>query len=197
MVKSMKCSICGARLTKEGDICANCYKEFQEEEELKKDNKEQLKLKRKYSISYEFLKYVELIIICILAAAVCLTSGGILEALSVFAIFGVIFGVLLFIDKRIALGTKATFYEKKVVYNFKLGFINTNKVVKYDQIDDIRIFQTRRQKKYGYGDLCIYTKSIIPGTGFFNGFQIKNIENIQENLNKIGEIIGINIEEKR
>ena len=193
----MKCSICGARLTKEGDICANCYKEFQEEEELKKDNKEQLKLKRKYSISYEFWKYIELIIICVLAAVVCVTSGGILEALGVFLIFAVIFGVLLFVDKRIALGTKATFYGKKVVYNFKLGFINTNKVVKYDQIADIRIFQTRRQKKYGYGDLCIYTKGVIPGTGFFNGFQIKNVENVQENLNKIGEIIGINIEEKK
>ena len=38
----MKCSICGARLKKEGDICKNCYKEFQEEEELKKDTNEQL-----------------------------------------------------------------------------------------------------------------------------------------------------------
>ena len=33
----MRCSICGAKLAKEGDICKNCYKEFQEEEELKKE----------------------------------------------------------------------------------------------------------------------------------------------------------------
>ena len=190
----MKCSICGARLTKDGDICANCYKEFQEDEKLKNDNKEQLKLKRKYSISYEFLRYVELILICILAAAVCIMSGGIIEALAVFVVFALIFGILFFVDKRIALGTKVTFYETKAVYTFKLGFINTTKVVKYSEIADVRLFQTHRQKKYGFGDLCVYTKGVIPGVGFFNGFQIKNIENAQENLVKIGEIIGITIE---
>ena len=30
----MRCSICGAKLKKDGDICTNCYKEFQEEEKL-------------------------------------------------------------------------------------------------------------------------------------------------------------------
>lgn len=190
----MKCSICGARLTKEGDICANCYKEFQEDEKLKKDTNEQLKIKRKYSISYEFLKYAEIVVISILAAAVCIMSGGILEALAVFAIIALILGGLLFVDKRIALGTKATFYETKAVYNFKLGFINTTKVVKYSDIADVRIFQTYRQKKFGFGDLCIYTKGTIPGVGFFNGFQIKNVENVQDNFDKIGKIIGIDIE---
>lgn len=190
----MRCSICGARLAKEGDICKNCYKEFQESEDLKKDTNERLKLKRKYTISYEFLKYAELIIICILSAFVCLTSGGVFETLAVFVIFFIVFGFLLFIDKRIAMGTKVTFYDKKAIYNFKLGSINNTKMVKYTEIDDIRIYQTRRQKKYGYGDLCVYTKGTIPGVGFFGGFQIKNIENVQENLNKIKEIIGINIE---
>lgn len=190
----MKCSICGARLTKDGDICANCYKEFQEEEKLNNDNKEKLKLKRKYSISYEIWKYIEIVVICILAAIVCVMSGGILEALAVLLIIAAVFGVLLFIDKRIAMGTKATFYETKAVYNFKLGFINTTKVVKYADIADVRIFQTYRQKKFGFGDLCIYTKGNIPGAGFFNGFQIKNVENVQENLEKIGKVTGIKIE---
>ena len=122
----MKCSICGARLTKDGDICANCYKEFQEEERLNKDNKEQLKLKRKYLISYEFWKYAELLAICVLAAAVCIMSGGILEALAVFGIFVVVFGILLFVDKRIAVGTKATFFETKAVYNLSSNSISFN-----------------------------------------------------------------------
>lgn len=191
----MRCSICGARLAKEGDICKTCYKEFQEEEELKKDTKEQLKIKRKYSIAYEITKYVELIILCALAMVVCISSGGIWESLAVIGIFAVIFGFLLFLDKRLAVATKVVFYEKKAVYTFDMGFINSTKVVKYDDISDVRTFQTRRQKKFGFGDLCIYTKGVIPGAGFFGGFQIKNIENVQGNLDKIGEILGITIEQ--
>lgn len=191
----MKCSICGARLTKEGDICKNCYKEFQEEEELKKDTKEQLKLKRKYSISYEFYKYTELLVVCILAFIVCISAGGLLEALAVIAIFIAVFGFLFFLDKRLAMGTKVVFYEKKAVYTFDIGIMNTTKVVKYDEISDVRYFQTRRQKKFGYGDLCVYTKGVIPGAGYFGGFQIKNIENVQGNLEKIGEILGVTIEQ--
>lgn len=191
----MRCSICGARLTKEGDICKTCYKEFQEEEELKKDTKEQLKIKRKYSIAYEITKYVELIILLAFAMIVCISSGGVWESLAVIGIFALIFGFLLFLDKRLAVATKVVFYEKKAVYTFDMGFINTTKVVKYDDISDVRTFQTRRQKKFGYGDLCIYTKGIIPGAGFFGGLQIKNIENVQGNLEKIGEILGVTIEQ--
>ena len=191
----MKCSICGARLKKEGDICKNCYKEFQEEEELKKDTNEQLKLKRKYTIAFEFYKYLELIVICVLSMIVCIAAGGFLEALAVIGIFILVFGVLFFVDKRIAMATKVVFYEKKAVYTFNLGFIDTTKTIKYEDIGDVRIFQTRRQKKFGYGDLCIYAKGVIPGAGFFGGFQIKNVENVQGNLDKIGEILGITLEQ--
>lgn len=191
----MRCSICGAKLKKDGDICKNCYKEYQEEEDLKKDTKETLKLKRKYSVSYEFARYLELIIVFILSFVVCLTAGGVLEALGVVVICALTFGVLLFIDKRIAVGTKVVFYEKKVVYTFKFAFINKTKMVKYDEIADVRYFQTRRQKKYGYGDLCVYGKGNIPGAGFINGFQIKNVENVEEVLKQIGQIIGVPGEE--
>ena len=178
----MRCSICGARLKKEGDICKNCYKEFQEEEELRKDTNEQLKIKRKYSISYEIARYAELIVLGALAMIVCISSGGIWESFAVLGIFALIFGFLLFLDKRLAVATKVVFYEKKAVYTFDIGFINTTKVVKYDEISDVRYFQSRRQKKFGFGDLCIYTKGLVPGAGFFGGFQIKNIENVQGNF---------------
>ena len=102
----MRCSICGARLTKEGDICKNCYKEFQEEEELKMDTNEQLKIKRKYSISYVFARYIELIILCALSMIVCISSGGIWESFVVIGIFALIFGILLFLDKRLSMATK-------------------------------------------------------------------------------------------
>lgn len=186
----MRCKICGAKLKKEGDICANCYKEYQENEELKKDTNERLILKRKYSISYEITKYIFVIIIFILAFIFLLVSGEFLEAFLVIVIALVVMGILLFLDKRIAMATQAIFYDTKVNYTFKFLFFNIEKTVKYTNIDDVRYFQTYRQKRFGYGDFCVYAKGAIPGTGFLNGFQIKNIENAEDVLNQISEIIG-------
>ena len=105
-------------------------------------------------------------------------------------IFAVILGILFFLDKRIARGTKAIFYEKKVVYTFNFLFIHKEKVVKYSDLKDITYFQTHRQKKLGYGDLCIYAKGLLPGTNLLNGFQIKNVTDVAETLEKIGGIVG-------
>lgn len=186
----MRCSICGAKLKKEGDICINCYKTYQEEEDLKKDVNVKLKIKRKYSISYEFYKYTELIIIVILAALGCIGLGSIWGGLLGALVLLLALGLLFFIDKRIANATTVTFYEKKMIYTFNFLFFDTHKVVKYTDLKDIGYYQTHRQKKFGYGDLCVYAKGKIPGATLLNGFQIKNIENVSEVLKQIGEIVG-------
>ena len=191
----MKCRICRAKLKKDGDICTSCYKEFQEEEDLKRDTNERLKIKRKYSINYELVKSTELIILAILSMLICISAGGFLESIGVLLIFAAIIGFILFWDKRVSMATKAVFYDKKTVYTFKFLFFDVTKVVKYSEIADVRYFQTRRQKKYGFGDLCVYAKGVIPGSGFLNGYQIKNVENVEEVLKQIGEIVGP-IEEK-
>lgn len=188
----MKCRICGAPLKKEGDICTNCYKKYQEEEELKKDTKEVLKFNGKYSIAYEFTKYAWIIAIFILSSIVCISAGGILEEFLLILIFVILMGFLLFIDKRLAIARKVVFYEKKVVYTFNFLFINTKKVVKYSDLTDVTYYQTFRQKRFGYGDLCVYAKGAFPGTTLLNGFQIKNVENVKEVLEAIGQIIGPN-----
>ncbi len=188
----MRCKICGAQLKKDGDICTNCYKAFQEEEELKKDVNERLKIKRKYSISYELVKYAWIFLIFILSSVICISTGGFLEELLVVLIFAVVLGGLLFFDKRIAMGTQVIFYEKKVVYTFDFLFIHKNKVVKYTDLRDVTYYQTLTQKRFGFGDLCIYAKGMFPGATLLNGFQIKNIENVKEVLAAIGELISIN-----
>ncbi len=187
----MRCSICGAKLKKEGEVCSVCYKEFQEDEELRKDKKETLKFKRKYSINYEILRYMEIIIIFILCMFGFLISGSIGEFFITLFSLAVILGVLLFWDKRVANGTTVTFYEKKVVYRFKFFIFNTTKVVKFTDIDDIVFYQTFRQKKMGMGDICIYAKGSIPGANLLNGFQVKDVENLTETLEKIKEVIGV------
>lgn len=186
----MKCSICGAKLKKAGDVCNNCYKEFQEEEALKKDVKEVYKIRRKYAIKYEMIKYLWILIIFGLCLAISIIAGRIGEFFITLLILAVILGVLLFIDKRIATGTKVVFYEKKVVYTFKFLFINKRKVIKYSDLKDVSYFQVFKQKLVGMGDLCFYAKGAIPGVSLLNGFQIKDVENVAEVLRKIKEIVG-------
>lgn len=185
----MRCSICGAKLKKEGDICINCYKAYQEEEDLKKDVKVKLKIKRKYSIAYEFRKYTELICILILAALGCLAFENPWAAFWGIILLFVILGVLFFLDKRIANATTVTFYERKMIYTFNFWIFDTHKVVKYTDLKDVTYYQTHRQKKFGYGDLCVYAKGAIPGATLLNGFQIKNVENVKEVLEQVGKIV--------
>ena len=186
----MKCRICGATLKKDGDICTNCYKELQEEEDLKKDKKECLKVKRKYSIAYEIRRYIEWIMIYIicLVSLVCGRAWGSF----ILTLLGgiVLFGFLFFFDKRVARATRATFYEKKVRYRFDLWFIHKEKTVKYSDITDISYFQSNRQKRLGLADICIYARGAVPGTTLLNGFQVKDVENATDVVKEIYEIIG-------
>ena len=184
----MRCSICGTKLKKEGDICSNCYKEFQEEEELKKDVKEVFKIKRKYLIKYELIKCLWVIVIFVLCMAIFLLGKKFGEFFITFFVLALILGVWLFINKRIANATTVTFYEKKVVYRFKLGFIERVKVVKYKDFSDVAYFQTFKQKGYKLGDLCFYAKGLL-GASLLSGFQIKDVENIVETTQKVKEII--------
>ncbi len=192
----MRCSICGAKLKKAGDICTTCYKAYQEEEDLKKDKKEIFKIRRKYSVPYEVVKYTELYIIFILSAMGCWAFGNGVEGFLCLLLMFAVLGVCMFWDKRIAMATKATFYEKKVVYNFDFLFIHIEKVVKYTDIKDVTYFQKIRQKKHGFGDLCFYARGPIPGTTLLNGFQIKNVEDVEGTLEKIGEIVRPFIQDK-
>lgn len=193
----MRCSICGAKLRKPGDICINCYKAYQEEEDLKKDVKAKLKIKRKYSIGYEFYRYLELMIILVLSILACAAFGSALSALLGILLLFVVIGFLLFLDKRIALATTATLYEKKMEYTFKFLFFDTHKVVKYTDLKDVTFYQTLRQKKFGYGDICVYAKGAIPGATLLNGFQIKNVENVKEVMEEIAKVVGPILQEEK
>ena len=187
----MRCSICGTKLKKEGEVCSNCYNELQAEEEYRNDVNEVFKIKRAYRINYEIVKNTELVIIFGICLTLFILARSFFEFLMTILIAVIVFGIILFIDKRIANATTVTFYEKKAVYRFKLGIFNKEKEVKYKDIKDIKCFQTFRQKKMDIGDLCFYAKGAIPGALLLNGFQIKDIEDVTETLEKIKGIIGL------
>ena len=186
----MRCSICGAKLKKEGDICTNCYKNLQLQEELDRDTNVLFTLKRKYSIAYEITKYTWIIIVCIISSIICFAAGNIWAGLACILILVVVLGFLLFWDKRVAMATKATFYETKVMYTFKYLLLDIEKVVKYSDIKDVKAFKTFTQRKFGYGDICIYAQGAFPGATLLNGFQIKNIEEVDDVVDNIIKTVG-------
>lgn len=189
----MRCRICGAKLAKENaDICLNCYKAYQEEEDLKKDVEEKLTVKRKYKISYTILKYAEIVFIFVLAALGCIAYGNIMESIWCILLFILLMVLLLAINKRIAKNTKAVFYNKKVVYTSKNILFHTEKVVKYTDLTDITFFQNWRQKKMGFGDICVYAKGTLPGSTLLNGFQIKDVENVELIMQEIQKTLESN-----
>ena len=186
----MRCSICGAKLKKEGDICTNCYKLMQEEKELSKDTNIVFELKRKYGIAYEITKYTWVFIILILSSFACFAMGNMISGFLAILVLAIVIGFLLFWDKRLSMATKAVFYETKVVYTFKFLLIDTEKIVKYEDIKDVKIFRSFSQKKYGYGDICIYAKGAFPGATLLNGFQIKNVEDVDNAFKNIIELVA-------
>lgn len=193
----MKCKICGAELKKEGDICKDCYQKYQEEEDLKNDKNVRLKIKSAYKVEYEIKKYSEFDFFMILMMVIFAVSKQFLSAFIIFAAFIVIELVLFFIDKKFAIGTTVTLYDKKMVYRRNAFFIHRVKTVKYSDLSDVSYYQTRRQKSLGMGDLCVYAKGKIPGKTLLNGFQIKNVANVSDVLNQIGEIVVLPEEKKK
>ena len=191
------CKICGAKLKKEGDICRNCYKMYKEDEEFKNDKDVQLVVKRSYSISRVVQSYIVMFVILIICAVFFFIAKRILEGFIVIGLFILALAVLLFIDKWQAKGTKAVFYKKRVVYCHDFLFFSKRKEVRYNDIDDILIAQKRGQKKEGSGDLLIYAKgNVIPLKTLLSGFEIKNVENVEEVFNKILDVIGIEFEDE-
>ncbi len=187
----MKCKICGAKLKKEdGDICTNCYKRYQEEEDLKKDTNVIYEFGRSHNVGCEIMRYTPLYFIFILSILMIIASKEWLTAiLTIIGFFALIF-VLFYIDRKFAEGTTVTCYETKMVCRKKAFFFDSETVVKYENIGDVTYYQRFPQKKFGMGDICVYAKGPLNIPTLFNGFQVKNVEEVSEVLQILGEIIG-------
>ena len=79
----MKCRICGAKLTKENaDICVECYRKYQEEEDLKKDTNELYRVNFDFAVGYSIVKHLEIILIIAVAAIGCFALSNIKAGIS-------------------------------------------------------------------------------------------------------------------
>lgn len=181
----MRCKICGAKLKKDGDICRNCYQEYREQERLKAEDEEILFcVKRKYSPKFNLLKNGEIILLLIIIALAAIASYATILGILITVLCIIIFGAWMFFNKKRAAGTKTTFYETKFKYTAKYPFVDREEIVEYKDIKDMAYFQSKSQKLCKIGDIRFYTK------GFLAGVTINDIPDIEENFNKIKDIIN-------
>lgn len=181
----MRCKMCGAELKKEGDICKNCYDKYIEQETLKLDNEQEIfRIKRKYAPKFNLLKNGELMVFEIIVILAALSYYTLPVAIFIMALCVIVFGAWMFFNKTRAMGTQTIFYETKLKYQAKYLFVNHEEIVPYNEIKDMAYFQSRSQKICKIGDIRFYTK------GFLSGLTISDIPEIEENFNKMRDIIN-------
>jgi len=182
----MRCSMCGAQLKKEGDICNKCYKEYEEYQNLKRDDNVLYKVNRKYLPKFQLTQNWDVCLIFLLVILTLLGLGGVGQSLLALLIFILVIGIVLFWHKSIAKGTVYTFYENSIKYNLDFLFIHREKIIKKSDVTEVKIYQTRRQKWFGLGDIRIYTK----GNFLMNGIDMRNIANVLEAFEKVKGILN-------
>lgn len=181
----MRCKMCGAKLKKDGDICKNCYEKYKEQEQLKADNEEELfRVKRKYSPKFNLLKNGEIILLLLIVVLAAFSTFSVGIGILITILCVVAFGGWMFYNKKRAMGTKTIFYETKFKYRAKYPLVDREEIIPYNDIKDMAYFQSRSQKICKIGDIRFYTK------GFLSGLTITDIPDIEENFNKIRDIIN-------
>ena len=178
----MKCRICGAKLRKEGDICKSCYEEYCKEEALEKDVNEIYKVKGKYVLAFQLIKYFDWILVTLLVVIAVLAQAQIL--LGVFFLLLALFclSIVLSFEKRKAKNTTCTFYDKKVVWQYK----DRKKTLAYSDIKNVTYYQGFFQKLFKLADVQFHPDG---GTYLIGGFELKNVPEIDSEWEKIEEII--------
>ena len=192
----MRCRICGKLLEDgEADVCEDCYQNLMNDKpDLKEDNKNNEKLifeiTNKYSISYEFLKNIEIFFLLIIAIIGCFVLKNKIEAVICF--IGVLLVYVLFlVNDKLRSENVARFYETKLHYSYKNIFIINEKDVEYANISDVKVYQTIRQRMVKRGDLCIYASGKTVGNTTINGIEIKDLANAKEVYENLTRVLGI------
>ena len=94
----------------------------------------------------------------------------------------ILFAVALAFEKRKAMNTICTFYEKKVVWKYK----DIKKILAYSDIKDVTYYQNFFQKIFKLGDIQFRPER---GSYLTSGFEMKNVPDFENTWEIVKEII--------
>lgn len=189
----MNCKICGAKLSKPGELCNNCMNKLMQEQELKNDKSVIATIKGTYVAKYEIVRHAEQIGVSLFLVILLLT----LKQWKI-AIFGGLFLLLVgFISLcwiRAKIKSKVcTVYRTKVVITS--GILRKKvKEIPFTEIVDMYPHISTFQEMMHVGTF------VIRRNNFTNRFEyIESVKDIEQVYAKIKEGLGIQdteVEEK-
>lgn len=183
----MKCQICGAKLSKDGQICNNCLNKLKEEKITKNDSNLRFTLRKRFNLLFQSGYYFEALVILIIMI-IASSRLGVMSVAIVFSVFMFgIFFVRMFFKKKSIDSYKCCFYDTKLEYQYDFLFKKESKTIKYKDIKEIAFYQTIWERMFNLGRIVISTNS---GNFLNNGIEIDSIYNVEEVCSKIKEVTG-------
>ena len=193
----MFCEKCGSQLPQDAEFCTNCGANVHQNVKVQEkivDNEVQLNVKPTFKTLYMIISELTIFAIIILICApmmvllLYVSEKYILGFyLSCCILTGVMYLIWLVLRKKQYDNYSFDFYKTKVIY--KDGFLNkTQKEVKYKHIREIVMRQSFFQRFFNLGNIVLYTNA---ETGYGNGINILNVEDVNDVYKKIKDIIDV------
>lgn len=177
----MNCKICGAELSKPGELCNNCMNKLLKEQELKNDNSVVAVVKGTYVAKYEIVRHFQEIGIALFMVILLFTLKAWVWALVALGLFTVI-GLISLFRIRAKINSKScTIYKTKVVINWGI-LRKKSKEIPFDQIADMYPHVTSFQEFMHIGTFVIRKNTLNLVDRFEYIDSVKNIEDVYEKI---------------
>lgn len=191
----MFCEKCGTKLEELAEFCTNCGASVsgtakkEGATEKVEDKEVQLHVKPTFSFGYmvlpSLLIYGVIILFISVISFMANPEIGIGIFVVCFGLLAVILGIKTLLNKKQYDSYSYDFYKTKVVY--KDSFLNVSeKEVKYKYIREVTMRQTFIQRFFNLGNIILFTNA---ETGFGNGINIVNVQDVQDVYKNIKSVI--------
>lgn len=190
----MYCENCGERINERANFCIKCGENVNQNKEKIEDKEIVYMVKKTFNYLYMMIHMTQpstfVIGISLLILSVWFIFKtpylGIIILFLVLTLFGITRLINMIITKKQYEKISYDFYKTKVI--FKDEFLNmSKKEIKYKDIKEITMRQTFLQRKFNLGDIILRTSA----EGYSNGIVIVDIENVENEYNKIKKIINL------
>lgn len=181
----MNCRICGAELSKPGELCNNCMNKLMKEQELKNDKSVIAVVKGTYNAKYEIIRHFEPIGVVIFAVVLLMTLKEWKLAIIGGLFFALVGLISLFIIRAKIRAKQCTIYRTKVIITW--GVIRKkSKEIPFTEIADMYPHISPIQQALHLGTFVIKRNSLAGRYEY-----IESVKNIEEVYNKIKVGLGM------
>lgn len=175
----MNCKICGAELSKPGELCNNCMNKLLKEQERKSDKSVIAVVKGKFNFKYEFIRHLESIGIALFMIILLFTLKAFTWAFLAIGLLlvGIIVGAIAI---KLRINTKScTFYATKAVITWGI-LRKKKKEIPFEEIESISTNITTLQQVMKIGTFVIQKNHLVDRYEYI--YSVKNVEDVYKQV---------------